>query len=439
MNIFNAQVLKPMKGEPMHIYLNPNIDVTPINITVARPVPFAFREAVEREDAFLDKSGFTEPATEPTTWCSPSLVVPKPDKVNEEGEIVKDARIVTDFSALNTKQWDEISLDPFTGLLLVHIKRLIVPEAGRKKILANLHLSDQGLRITRLLAKSLYFWPGITNDINQMIQACSKCQEMRPSQPYDPIQSSAASRLFECVSVDLFEDKNKKYLAMVDKYSIWLCVSPLNKTNTGSIIKILEQWVMEYGIPCTIKSDGGPQFRSEFKIFCSKVGIHPEHVSPYHSRGNGLIEAFVKVSKSMLVKVDCNGRGAFQQSPLEWRNCPLDDGLSPAQWLFGRRQRSFAPASSRAYERIVDQNIDKSLQDKQNNESSSKEYHDLHAHSLKKLPIGTHFRIQNPQTKRWDLTGTVLDMRSSDRSSVLVVDGVQMLWNRRFIKPIQTS
>lgn len=161
---------------------------------------------------------------------------------------------------------------------------LIVPEAGRKKILEDLHLAHQGLRKTRLLAKSLYFWPGINNDINQMIQACSKCQEMRSSQPYEPIQSSTASRPFESVSVDLFELKNRHYLVMVDKYSSWLRVSPLHKTNTAAIIKIIQRWFMDYGIPCSIRSDGGPQFRSEFKTFCTNMGIQHELVSPYETR-----------------------------------------------------------------------------------------------------------------------------------------------------------
>ncbi|TRY60923.1 hypothetical protein TCAL_08421, partial [Tigriopus californicus] len=89
--------------------------------------------------------------------------------------------------------------------------------------------------------------------------------------------------------------KNKKHLVMDDEYSSWLYVSSLNMTNTGLIIKIIEQWFMliiktieqwfmEYGIPCTIRSDGGPQFRWEFKILCSKLGIYHALVSPYHSR-----------------------------------------------------------------------------------------------------------------------------------------------------------
>ncbi|QQP54051.1 Uncharacterized protein FKW44_006743 [Caligus rogercresseyi] len=38
----------------------------------------------------------------------------------------------------------------------------------------------------------------------------------------------------------------------------------------------------------------------------------------------------------------------------EWRNIPRDNGLSPAQWLIGRRLRTSIPATSSAYERITE-------------------------------------------------------------------------------------
>ncbi|QQP31608.1 Uncharacterized protein FKW44_025261 [Caligus rogercresseyi] len=44
----------------------------------------------------------------------------------------------------------------------------------------------------------------------------------------------------------------------------------------------------------------------------------------------------------------------FKESLLEWRNIPRDNGLSPAQWLFGRRLRTSIPATSSAYERITE-------------------------------------------------------------------------------------
>lgn len=137
----------------------------------------------------------------------------------------------------------------------------------------------------------------------------------------------------------------------------------------------------------------------------------------------------------MLNKVDGDWK-QFQIALLEWRNCPKDDGLCPSQWLFGRRQRTFAPALSNVYSRVTDDKFEAALLSKTQIESRIKNHKDRIANPLVELPIGTAVRLQNPVTKRWDVIGSVVEMRPSKRSYFIDVDGVRMLRNRRFIKPI---
>jgi hypothetical protein len=160
---------------------------------------------------------------------------------------------------LLAKQWPHLSIDA-TGLVLLHNQRILVPQSCRAKVLSELHLSHQGLRKTKERAKFLYFWPGITNDINQIVSSCPQCLEHSPSQPDQPLQQSTSSRPFEHVSVDLFEVAGKHYIVLVDRYTGWPLVAHLRKTDTRAVTNILLDWFQDYGIPVTIRSDSGPQF-----------------------------------------------------------------------------------------------------------------------------------------------------------------------------------
>ena len=116
----------------------------------------------------------------------------------------------------------------------------------------------------------------------------------------------------------------------------------MRKTDTKAIITHLEQWFNDYGWPTHIRTDGGPQFRSEFKEFCTAHGIQHELSSPYNPESNGLAEAAVKSLKGIVLR--CTERGEnIHQAIAAWRNTARQDGSSPAQLFFGRRQRLGLP------------------------------------------------------------------------------------------------
>ena len=77
----------------------------------------------------------------------------------------------------------------------------------------------------------------------------------------------------EEISVDLFEVRNKKYIAVKDRFTGKVWFSPLKKTKTRNVIECLESIFHEYGYPNVIRSDGGPQFRSEFERYCKRMAI----------------------------------------------------------------------------------------------------------------------------------------------------------------------
>ena len=102
-------------------------------------------------------------------------------------------------------------------------------------------------------ARQLYFWPGMTGDVNLMVSRCKECLLYLPSQSLELQIETAASRPFERVSMDLGKQKGVDYLILAYRYSGWTLVRPLKKLDTGAITDILEDWFLEHGKPVSIR------------------------------------------------------------------------------------------------------------------------------------------------------------------------------------------
>ena len=102
---------------------------------------------------------------------------------------------------------------------IVYGCRLLIPASMRQKVLANLHESHQGAMQTKERARLSLYWPGIDNNIDNVILLCKKCQDHLPSNCKEPIMSKPKpSQPFQEITVD--------FAAMVDSNSLsWMPVS----------------------------------------------------------------------------------------------------------------------------------------------------------------------------------------------------------------------
>ena len=129
--------------------------------------------------------------------------------------------------------WTDISIEEE---LLIWGQRIIVPKELRNQILEALHKPHSGTVKTRAAAKELYYWPGMNNEIQTMIEKCDKCQELRPSLQKEALLQSMATKPMDSVSVDLFDYGGRQYLVMVDRYSGFTFVDPLSKATSAKVI-----------------------------------------------------------------------------------------------------------------------------------------------------------------------------------------------------------
>ncbi|XP_059097959.1 uncharacterized protein K02A2.6-like [Tigriopus californicus] len=207
-----------------------------------------------------------------------------------------------------SKQWGDLSFVKDTGLLILRGHRIVFPAKSRLDVLSSLLTSHPGIRGTCALARSIYFWPRMYNNIEQVVSSGSTCQLRLSSQQHEPLVHSTSSRPFEAISVDIFESTSAHthYLIMAHRFLGWLCIARLSWMDTKTVTDILRDWFVDYVIPQFICYDGGPQFRSDFQDFCRDIHITHQLSSTYHPASNGHAESTVKSMKMLLQKhTDC--------------------------------------------------------------------------------------------------------------------------------------
>jgi len=264
----------------------------------------------------------------------------------------------------------------------------------------------------------------MNSDIANLVNSCEACQRLRPSIPNEPLVLSSSDFPMQQVGVDLFHFASNEYLAMVDRYSGFLFCEKLSSTATTDIVKILNNWFLDFGFPNVIRSDNGPQFRTNFKLFCDKNNIVHETSSPYNAQSNGLAESGVKNLKHLLLKCEEKGEN-FKLALSELRAMPRADGFSPSQMFFKRAVRGSLP----------------NLQGHPNfalaeeSRVSEREKSNLKAPVQSQIEVGQKVFVQHPISKLWDQEGIIISMHENGRSYEIQISDKVYRRNRRFIRP----
>jgi len=131
-------------------------------------------------------------------------------------------------------------------------------------VLADLHEVHQGTVCTKQRARLTVYWPGINNDIDNIIAACQLCQDHLPSNPKEPIVSKPRPPCpFQKVAVDFYAYGGKQFLIIVDCFTDWPDIIPTGaNTTTKHVVSTLQSALCRTAIPDILWSDGGPQFTS---------------------------------------------------------------------------------------------------------------------------------------------------------------------------------
>ena len=306
---------------------------------------------------------------------------------------------------------------------LVRNDAFVVPQALVPTYLKRLLSMHQAAPKMLARARRSLWWPFMARDINLFSKSCEPCEVSKPSNPAELVLThEPALYPFQYIHMDIGHVEGRYYLVIIDQYSGYPHVHDCGKTaTTKQVIDATVDLIQHFSVPEVVYSDGGPQFirDGDFDVFCREWGIRHILSSPYMPRSNGIAENGVKEMKK-LIRANLSSNGILNRSSAMsglqmYRNTPRSgSGESPAMLIFGhdirdslpcRREHLLPPLRFQAERRLFDIEQGK-LPDA------------VKYGPKRELPLiapNTLVRIQNPTSKKWDSTGTVINFGYNTR------------------------
>ena len=227
--------------------------------------------------------------------------------------------------------------------------RLIcVPQIDQQAVIGSYHkLCHAGAKSTTNLISQHFYWPNMKVDVKLFVKKCEECQLNKPNRynipPLNQIRIPPSR--FDTVHIDIVgplpEIDNFRYiLTMLDRFTRYLnCVALTETTSRAVIEALINQWCKYFGIPATVVSDNGSNFKSkEFNDFTTKFKIKHITTTPYHPGGNGILEnRHFKLKNSFRCSQSKDWLNALPIIQLAWNNSATHQNkLTPNQMLFGQ-------------------------------------------------------------------------------------------------------
>lgn len=84
----------------------------------------------------------------------------------------------------------------------------------------------------------------------------------------------------------------------VDPFSKWVEIGTVRTLNSHETAEWLHQHVVcRYGLPATVRTDQGVEYRGEFDRYCLANGICHRCIATMHPRANGQVERYMRTLK----------------------------------------------------------------------------------------------------------------------------------------------
>ena len=227
--------------------------------------------------------------------------------------------------------------------------RVVIPERLRLEVLKELHDSHPGVSKMKMLARSYVWWPGIDDDIKNLVSGCPGCQAGQNEKPAVFLHPwEHTKNPWERIHLDFAGPfRGYYYLVVVDSHSKWPEIVTMRNITAEATICELSKIFARWGIPVQVVTDNGAQLASkEFEEFMMKLEIKHIRVAPYRPQSNGLAERMVQTVKKNLKACLMSG----DDRPLElqlssflmgYRNTPHSTtGAAPAESMMGRVMRT---------------------------------------------------------------------------------------------------
>lgn len=187
------------------------------------------------------------------------------------------------------------------------------PQKDRLELIMRVHLLGHvGINSIEKILHNDYkvHWTNMRDDIAKVTKDCHACQSHGIYQVgYHPPRSVLPDNVFDHVAIDLGDfsttstSGNNFILVIVDYFSRFTILRALPDKSPITVAKALLSVCCLFGFFKRLSSDNGSEFVSAFmREFSELCGMDRLTSLPYAAQANGVVEAYVGISKRAIIK-----------------------------------------------------------------------------------------------------------------------------------------
>ena len=140
--------------------------------------------------------------------------------------------------------------------LILKGTRIVIKDEKREEILKQIHEGHLGLNKCQMHAKETVYWPGLNDQLEQLILNCQLCLKYSRSKKKGTLHTALGHEVppvpWSKVATDIFHYESQPYLLIVDYTSRFPIVRKLKLMSAQHIIEHFKSIFSEYGWPDTV-------------------------------------------------------------------------------------------------------------------------------------------------------------------------------------------
>ena len=204
---------------------------------------------------------------------------------------------------------------------------ILVPQTLCKEMIQLLHTGHLGLEKYLNRAKQSMYWPGLYDELKDLIMNCTTCLKFSAQKPTSNKQHAAHKipvHPWSKLASHIFYFEGDSYLLIVDYTSHFPIIRKLSSMTRKAIAHHMQSIFSKYRWPDTLVTDNGPCYTSkEFQLLMQSMSFNHLTSSPHYPQSNGLAEKFVGIIKNLFHKAKEKGQSPYT-ALMVYRNTPLN-------------------------------------------------------------------------------------------------------------------
>ncbi|XP_021343899.1 uncharacterized protein K02A2.6-like [Mizuhopecten yessoensis] len=384
-------------------------------------------------------------AREATPSALTTREVEEASKVDEELTMIRDSLSSTRWEKSCPQYYpvrDELSR---LGYLVLRGTRLVIPKSLRERCVQLAHQGHLGIVGTKQQLRTKVWWPQMDKDVEKHVKSCHGCQIVESTVHPEPLKpTELPTGPWQDLAIDLLGPLPTGHyvFVVVDYYSRYYEIDIMKDTSSVKIVESLENMFCRHGLPVSVTSDNGPQFKSEqFRQYMKENGIVHRRTTPLHPAANGEVE---RQNRSLMKRIKIahaqskDWKTEIRTYLIAYRTTPhTTTGVSPAELMFGRKLRTKLPQ----IEQYARSQIDEGVRDK---DASAKYRNKVYIDEKRRaresdLKVGETVLVKQKRTDKFSTPFCpepyTLIEKNGNSCTVMSNNGVCYRRNSTFMKP----